>query len=290
MKIWIPAGLLAACFLEKAWSFDSKATFLRPYHVTPMIGTSKRWQTPKTIRCLDATTSTTLSASVAPDLLVSGAVNWVISLASPTALVAGTILSTLPDSRRIADVESSDKTWVVLAKKSTLLLLYTAFGLQVLSLFSTVVTTSMLLGNGYTTAQRWKGGPSPLTFLLENYELEFLTIFVTFLQGIVNWIAAIAMEHIIPKKGDNVAARKMNRLVGSSLFMVIIYMLAMVNNRAAHYGNYFNMVKRLATLIFSQLSRGAFLSRLGGATFVYSLYLTVTMFLPEREDKTRRHD
>jgi len=73
---------------------------------------------------------------------------WNANLASPAALVAGAVLATLIDGREAMRAKITDKRWVINLKKTCRLLLLSSFGLEVLSIFVTVVMGTLLLSLG----------------------------------------------------------------------------------------------------------------------------------------------
>ena len=77
------------------------------------------------------------------------------------------------------------------AKKLVKFLLVTSFALQVLSIFTTTITGTMLLSVGDNWG-KWTpkvaGANSPMGFLQENFEFEYLTSRISFVQGLFNWL------------------------------------------------------------------------------------------------------
>jgi hypothetical protein len=59
---------------------------------------------------------------------------------------------------------------------------------------------------------------TPLSFLHDNFEFEYLTARLTFLQGILNWLGAIGLGHILPS-GESTDSRVMNQFIGLSLML-----------------------------------------------------------------------
>lgn len=147
------------------------------------------------------------------------------------------------------DVEKSDKKWIQFAKKLTRLLLLTAFILQIICIFVTTVLGTDLLSidefpkGSYTTA---------LEFLKDNFEFEYLTARISFLQGLLNWLAAIALEHIIPQGNETEARRKLDLLIFYSLSSVIIMMISFYNVHQTFYDNYFGMICQYAHIIMKR--------------------------------------
>lgn len=66
---------------------------------------------------------------------------------------------------------------------------------------------------------------------------------ITFLQGILNWLGAIALGHILPS-GESIDSRVMNQFIGLSLLLLMVVMLAFYNNHMNFYSNYAGMLSR----------------------------------------------
>ena len=79
-------------------------------------------------------------------------------------------------------------------------------------------------------------------FLQHNHEFEYLTARITFIQGLLNWLAASAIEIEIPKHSEGEAARRMNAFISSSLVTMILLMLSFYNAHMSYYHNYAHMV------------------------------------------------
>jgi hypothetical protein len=50
-----------------------------------------------------------------------------------------------------------------------------------------------------------------------------------FLQGLLHWLAAVALDVVIPKEGEGAAARKMNQFICSSLVAIILIIISFYN-------------------------------------------------------------
>jgi hypothetical protein len=59
---------------------------------------------------------------------------------------------------------------------------------------------------------------TPLSFLHDNFEFEYLTANISFLQGILNWLGAISLGHILPS-GESTDSRVMNQFIGLTLML-----------------------------------------------------------------------
>ncbi|KAL7572237.1 hypothetical protein ACA910_011766 [Epithemia clementina (nom. ined.)] len=82
---------------------------------------------------------------------------------------------------------------------------------------------------------------TPLAFLRSNFEFEYLTARIAFLQGLVNWIVAIALAHLIPNSQTGLI-RKMNKFIGAFLLTTVLLMLSFYNNHMTFYDNYWGML------------------------------------------------
>jgi hypothetical protein len=178
------------------------------------------------------------------------AYGWCVNLGAPAALVAGAVIATIYENIRGGDLEvkRGDTTYVKYAKKLTTFLLMTAFGLQIVSIFVTTVTGTMLLSGDAATLKTTS--TTALGFLREHFEFEYLTSRITFLQGLLNWLGAVALEHTIPRKGEGKAAEKMNRFVASSLLTLILLLVSFYNHHMTFYHNYSHMLSRWLKVSF----------------------------------------
>mmetsp|Transcript_13803 Transcript_13803/g.20212 ORF Transcript_13803/g.20212 Transcript_13803/m.20212 type:complete len:306 (-) Transcript_13803:175-1092(-) len=176
--------------------------------------------------------------------LASNAFEWCANLGAPAALVGGAVLATMAETRSDMSPKKNDKRHIRIVKKLTRFLLLSAFALEIISIFVTTVTGTMLLSQ----ADRPTGGGggdtyhSAMGFLHFNHEFEYLTARITFLQGLFHWLIATALEVAVPKQGEGEAARKMNRFISSSLFTIILFMLSFYNSHMTFYENYFMML------------------------------------------------
>jgi hypothetical protein len=82
---------------------------------------------------------------------------------------------------------------------------------------------------------------TPLGFLRSNFEFEYLTSRIAFLQGLINWVLAIGLAHIIPNEGQE--TRTMNKFIASSIFTFVLIMTSFYNNHMTFYDNYWGMLK-----------------------------------------------
>ena len=181
--------------------------------------------------------------------LIEGAYGWCGDLGAPAALVAGAVVATLYDNMHSGDLEmsDSDSRLVRVGKLVTRLLLLSAFAMETLSIFVTTVTGTMLLS---LTAEQMSISDAvihtPLEFLKENFEFEFLTARIMFLQGLLNWLAAIGLGHILPSPGDFASPTEvaLNRFIACSMGTLIVLMISFFNTHSTFYANYLAMLGR----------------------------------------------
>lgn len=173
---------------------------------------------------------------------------WTACLGAPAALVAGAVLVTLSETRQDMAPRKTDKNWIRTVKQITRFLLMSSFALEVVSIFVTTVTGTVLLSHGEAAASAAVGYTSPLGLLHYHHEFEYLTICVAFLQGLFHWLAAVALEIIVPKPGEGLSSRRMNACLASCLTTLSFWILAFYNHHLTFYGDYFGMVKRVLYL------------------------------------------
>lgn len=161
------------------------------------------------------------------DTFAAEAFDWCSNLGAPAALVAGAVLATLSATREDLSPRKADNGFIRLAKKLCRALLLSSFALEIFCIFVNTVTGTMLLSHGDIPAGIHAGVHyhSPMGFLNHNHEFEYLTSRVTFLQGLLNWLLAVALDVFVPKHGESEAARRMNLFTSSSLISMIILMV-----------------------------------------------------------------
>ena len=184
---------------------------------------------------------------------------WTANLGAPAALVAGAVLVTLSETREDLAPRKTDKNWIRVAKQMCRFLLLSSFGLEVVSIFVSTVTGTCLLSHGaQEVAKKLVGYTSPLGLLHHHHEFEYLTIEIGFLQGLLHWLGAVALEIVIPKKGERLSARKMNSFMASILVTLCLWIVAFYNNHIPFYGDYGKMLRRYVALFFSRYIFGRF--------------------------------
>lgn len=117
---------------------------------------------------------------------------------------------------------------------------------------------------------------------------EFLTTQVCFLQGLLNWLGAVAIDLAMPKPSETQTAKRVNFCLASWLGTLIIFMLAFFNHHNTFYSDYGSMVKHLFMLGFKHyLGEFRPLSLLYVPAIVTSTLLTWRAFFksPVQEDE-----
>jgi hypothetical protein len=188
---------------------------------------------------------------------------WSANLGAPAALVAGAVLATMIEGRETMSTKTSDTVNVRILKKLCRVLLLSSFALEIISIFVTTVTGTVLLSHGDAAAllaAAKKGGSalvkksfdysSPIGFLMHNFEFEYLTSHFAFLQGLFHWLASVAIEILIPRPDDTKSTKLMNRFTASSLCTILVAMLSFLNRHLTFYGNYPQMLRRYFTVCF----------------------------------------
>lgn len=86
------------------------------------------------------------------------------------------------------------------------------------------------------------------TSLLLWHRFEYLTTQICFLQGLFNWLAAVAIELVLPKAKETESANRMNRCLAAWLTSMIVWMLAFYNHHLSFYSDYATMLWRWSAL------------------------------------------
>lgn len=110
---------------------------------------------------------------------------WACNLGAPAALVAGAVIATIYENLSSGDLapKAEDSFLTGLAKKSVVVLLLSSFILQIFSIFSTTITGTMLLSRNMDDLVAASKATTPLGWMKENFEFEYLTGRICFLQG-----------------------------------------------------------------------------------------------------------
>eukprot|EP00980_Cylindrotheca_fusiformis_P010163 scaffold2261_cov124-Cylindrotheca_fusiformis.AAC.11 len=93
---------------------------------------------------------------------------WTANIGAPAALVAGAVLATLSETREESAPRKSDSLWVRRGKVIMRFLLMSSFALEVVSIFVSTMTGSVLLGHG--PAKKAVGYLAPLQLLHYHHE------------------------------------------------------------------------------------------------------------------------
>lgn len=171
---------------------------------------------------------------------------WTANIGAPAALVAGAVLVTLGETREESAPKKTDSKLFRRAKLSLRFLLLSSFALEVISIFVSTMTGSVLLGQG--PAKKAIGYLSPLQLLHHHHEFEFLTTQICFLQGLLHWLGAVAIDLWLPKDKETVSAKRMNKSLSLWLVTLIVWMLAFYNHHLTFYSDYGSMLKRFVLL------------------------------------------
>jgi len=215
--------------------------------------------------------------------------DWTANLGAPAALVAGAVLATLLETRETMTPRNNDAKWIRMLKKSCRFLLLSSFFLEVVCIFVGTVTGSVLLGHGSAKGPK-VGYTSPLALLHHHHEFEYLTVQISFLQGVLNWLIAVTMDFLIPKENESKDARKMNQCLGSILVSLTLWIIAFYNNHLNFYSDYSTMLRRYFVLF---IKRYVWcwpirpMSLLYIPSFIVSLVLTWRAFTSSPEKPTK---
>jgi len=169
--------------------------------------------------------------------------DWNSGLGAPAALIAGAVIATVYEIKNKAslDYTGKDKKYVQQMEKTTMILLITAFIFELVSIFVTTIMGTMLLSKSFDGIPLLESS-SHLSFLKNNFEFEYLTSRICFLQGLLNWMTAIALSISTPREEEDKATRKMNKFLGSSILTMVFWMLSFYNNHLTFYPNYCTML------------------------------------------------
>jgi hypothetical protein len=163
--------------------------------------------------------------------------------------------------------------------------------MEIMCIFVTMVTGTMLLSHGDIPAGAHAGihYHSAMGFLNHNHEFEYLTSRVMFLQGLLHWLAAVALDVVIPKEGEGAAARKMNQFICSSLVAIILIIISFYNGHMTFYSNYSQMLWRYIVVTIKRYFwrwPPRPMSLLSGPAFMLSGVLGFRAFLSPPDDES----
>jgi len=184
---------------------------------------------------------------------------WTAGLGAPAALVAGAVLVTLSDTREEMQPRKTDARWIWRSKQAFRFLMMSSFALEVVCIFVSTVTGTVVLSHPEVAKQAARVGyGSPIGLLHHHHELEYLTIQIGFLQGLLNWLLAVAIDILIPKRrddgtvGETRSARRMNQCLASCLLTLVSWILAFYNHHLTFYPDYAAMLKRYGALFWQR--------------------------------------
>ncbi|KAL3916835.1 MAG: hypothetical protein SGILL_005000 [Bacillariaceae sp.] len=234
---------------------------------------------------------TAVAVQVPADQFVLVAYDWCVNLGAPAALVAGAVIATLYENVRggALSVYNSDPPYTVVAKKLTNILLLSAFGFQIMSIFVTTVMGTMLVSRDFApmVASQLKSklpvATTALGFLRQHFEFEYLTARISFLQGLLNWLGAVAIEYTIPRKNSGKAGREMDLFIASSLSLLLVLLLSFYNSHLTFYDNYLHMLCRWAKLFCKRFVTPRPLAILYAPLMLLSIITGIKAILPEKE-------
>jgi hypothetical protein len=117
-----------------------------------------------------------------------------------------------------------------------------------------------------------------------------LTTQICFLQGLLNWLAAVAVDLVLPMEKETKSARRMNKCLVGWLTSMILWMLAFYNHHISFYSNYFTMLCRFGRLFVQVYLTDRPLrpmSLLYFPSILYSVWLTWKAFRspPEQDEE-----
>lgn len=122
-----------------------------------------------------------------------------------------------------------------------------------------------------------------------NERFEYLTTQICFLQGLFNWLGAVAVELLLPKNGETSSARRLNKCMSAWLLSIALWMLAFYNNHLSFYSDYSTMIwKWVGQFVKRFILCKPFrpMSLLYGPSFALSTFLTWRAFSsPPEEDE-----
>ena len=199
--------------------------------------------------------------------------------------VVGTLYEKLSDPSYMTT--KKDGRLTMFAKRFEIFLLATAFALEIISIFVTTVTGTMLLTIGDRGLSLDTSMNAPLKFLMKNFEFEYLTSRISFLQGLLNWIAAIGINFAICKERQGKATRKMDKAIGAGIMSIILVMLSFYNGHMNFYKNYPHMLSRWLLVSWKRYTSGKFrpMALLIIPSFAYSGVLTYQAFASDSDEK-----
>jgi hypothetical protein len=236
-------------------------------------------------RCSPSRRLSPLRAVPVDDLCYT-AWEWCANLGAPAALVGGGAAASYSEMRDRGALEprATDSRAVVAAKKLVFLMLLSSFALSLANVFVTTVMGTVLMSNADRGALAVVGGraQSGLGVFRGAYELEFLFARISFLQGLMNWIGAIALElGCIPKPGESRITRRLSQAAAAGFATLVVAMLSFYNEHDVFHDDYGSMLARFGALLVRRalLRRPLkFLPTLAVVPFAATIVLVVAAF------------
>lgn len=192
------------------------------------------------------------------------AYEWSVNIGTPATLVAGAALATLLEGGLSEGLRlrPDEEVWVRKAKKLCLLMLVLAFSTEICVVFMSTVMGTVLLTGGHADlsagGSRWAAfdpvADSPIGLLHREMEFEYLAIGVGFVQGLLNWLAAIGLRFLVQRAADDghheISKESRYLFLGMafSTAALVLFLLSFYNQHLDVRGNYFTTVRRLAVL------------------------------------------
>ena len=121
-------------------------------------------------------------------------------------------------------------------------------------------------------------------FCFVTNRLEYLFTQISFLQGLLHWLGAVAVDMVLPKPTETASAKRMNKCLAGWLITLIISIMAFYNDHINFYSDYLSMIRRFLVLLIRK-HRFRPMSLLYVPSFIISLILTWQAFTsPAKED------
>ncbi len=184
--------------------------------------------------------------------MLKDAWEWNANLGAPAALVAGAVIATFSDKKEDLTAKEDDERWVKRVKRLCNFFLLSSFVLEVICIFVTTVTGTMLLthGDGIVVKALDSSRKSPLGLMNHHFEFEYLTSRVTFIQGLFHWLLAVLCETIIPTESETKSASYINQFLASLMATLMVFMAGFYNAHMSFYKDYGAMLSRYAGVVF----------------------------------------
>ena len=186
--------------------------------------------------------------------MLKDAWEWNANLGAPAALVAGAVIATFSDKKEDLTANEDDKRWVKRVKRLCRFFLLSSFVLEVICIFVTTVTGTMLMthGDGLSVKALGTASKSPLGLMNHNFEFEYLTSRVTFIQGLFHWMMAVLLETIIPSESETKSAIFINQFFASIMGTLIVFMFGFYNSHMTFYKDFGAMILKYVGVVFKR--------------------------------------